>query len=84
MLQPRMWQSAALRTERTGSGHKMKKSEGHLAARPMLSLGQKHHKRPEHARKSQAVLEALLLIDVLPTSRSTKSTLTWKHFPPVA
>ena len=42
----------------------MKKSDSHLTARPMLSLGQKHHKGCEHARESHAVLEALLLTDL--------------------
>lgn len=63
---------------------KMKKSIGHLTAKQMLSLGQKYHKGHEHARESHAVLEALLLTDLLPTSPCMKSMLTWKHSPPGA
>lgn len=62
----------------------MKKSDGHLTARPMLSLGQEHNKGHEHARELHAVLEALLLTDLLPTFPCMKPTLTWKRSPPGA
>lgn len=81
MLWSLTWQSAALCTEKTGTGQKLEKSDGHLTAGPGLSLGQKHHKGGEHAMEFRRPFP---LTDLLLTSPCLKYMLTWKLSPPGA